>query len=354
MSRKRAPRGRAAPKTLPDFQRHFPDEAACRKYLWARRFPNGWICPSCGDDQDPYTFDNRLTVFRCRACKRDASLTAGTVMHRSKQPICLWFWAAYFATSLTPGLSAVQFAKMLGIKRYETAFNMLHKLRAAMVRPGRDVIGQDYAVEVDETLVGGATQGEGKGVHHKTLVAGVVEVMPRKDIKWTGRDPNIPRGEHRGGHGRGVVAGRIRLQVVPNRKQETLVAFVQQNVAPGATVRTDGWVGYAPLPEQGYQHLAIPIGGDHAKTDQHLPMIHLVFSNLDSWLIGTHHGVSPQHLQAYLNEYVFRFNRRFWPMVAFDSVLGIVGGGDAPKPVKGPTYRELYAGSWEHPGSWAG
>ena len=348
----RRQRGRAAPRTLPDFQRRFPNEEACRKYLWDRRFPSGWYCPYCGDDQDPYRFKAKPLVYRCRACKRNTWLTAGTVMHRSKQPICLWFWAAFLVTAHTPGMSAVQFAKLLGIKRYETAFQMLHKLRAAMVRPDRDPIGSQFPVEVDETLVGGATQGEGKGVHHKTLVVGAVEVMPRTDIKWTGRDPNIPRGQHRGGHGRGVVAGRLRLQVVPNRQQETLVPFVTGNVDPGAVVRTDGWVGYAPLGAASYRHEPVAVRGDHAKTDTHLPMIHLVFSNLDAWLLGTHHGVSPKHLQAYLNEFVFRFNRRFWPMVAFDSVLGIVGGGDAPELVRGPTYAGLYEGSWAHPGSW--
>lgn len=346
---RRAPRGRVAPKTLPDFQKHFPNEEACRAYLWARRFPNGWYCPNCGDSRDPYTFANRPTVFRCKACKRDTSLTAGTVMHRSRQPLCTWFWGAFLVTGLTPGMSAVQFQKMLGIKRYETAYQMLHKLRAAMVRPERSPIGGQFPVEVDETMVGGATQGKGRGRTDKVLVAGAVEVMPRKDIKWTGRDPNLPRGQHRGGHGRGVVAGRLRLAVVPNRKQDTLVPFVQRNVAPGAVVRTDGWIGYAPLASLGYRHEAVAVRGDHAKTDTHLPMIHLVFSNLDAWLLGTHHGVSPKHLQAYLNEFVFRFNRRFWRFAAFDSVLGIVGGGDAPTMVRGPTYAELYRGAWEHP-----
>lgn len=122
-------------------------------------------------------------------------------MHRTKVPICSWFNAAFLVTSLTPGMSALQLQKMLGIKRYETAFNMLHKLRAAMVRPGRESTGQQHPVEVDETLVGGATQGEGRGRHHKTLVVGAVEVMARTDVKWKGRDPNLPRGQHRGGHG---------------------------------------------------------------------------------------------------------------------------------------------------------
>jgi hypothetical protein len=128
-------------------------------------------------------------------------------------------------------MSALQFQKQLGIKRYETAFLMLHKLRTAMVRPGRDRIGAKYPVEVDETYVGGATQGEGRGRHHKTLVIGMVEVLPRK--KALAPDPNLPSGQrpqHRGGHGRGFIAGRLRLQVIPNRRQETLESIVLANV----------------------------------------------------------------------------------------------------------------------------
>jgi transposase-like protein len=263
-------------------------------------------------------------------------------------------------------MSALQFQKWLGLSRYETAFQMLHKLRAAMVRPNRDLIGGEHPVEVDETLVGGATQGEGKGVHHKTLVIGAVEVHPHQAIPFAGEDPNLIRGQAceeakgaarkgirrkaepksaKGGHGRSVVAGRLRLQVVANRKQETLVPFVQATVQPRAIVRTDGWTGYDPLEAAGYTHERVAVRGDHAITDAHLPMIHIVFGNLDAWLLGTHHGVSSKHLQAYLNEFVFRFNRRFWPTAAFDAVLRI-GTQTA-----GPTYAGIYQGNWVHPAS---
>lgn len=357
------------PESLPDFQRVFPNEGVCIDYLYAHRFPNGFACPRCGVTGEPFRFGNRPGVLRCRDCRRDTSLTANTVIHRSKVPVSTWFWGAYLVTHGPPGMSALQFQRWLGMSRYETAFQMLHKLRAAMVRPNRDLIGGEYPVEVDETLVGGATQGEGKGVHHKTLVAGAVEVRPRQAVPFAGEDPNLIGGQAReetltakgaaqkgvrrkagpksakGGHGRSFVAGRLRLQVVANRKQETLVPFVQANVQPGAVVRTDGWTGYDPLDAAGYAHDRVAVRGDHAITDAHLPMIHIVFGNLDAWLLGTHHGVSPKHLQAYLNEFVFRFNRRFWPMAAFDAVLRI--GARTP----GPTYAGIYEGTWVHPGS---
>ncbi len=338
--------GQSSPRSLPDFQRVFPNEETCLGYLRAARFPNGFVCPYCDWMGEPYRFQNRPDMLRCRSCKRDTRLTAGTIMQKSKVPLCTWFWGAFLVTSLTPGMSALQFQKMLGIKRYETAFNMLHKLRAAMVRPERDPIGGEWPVEVDETYIGGATQGEGRGRHHKTLVAGIVEVRPRS--KAPGPDPNLPSGQqpqHRGGHGRNFIAGRLRLQVIPNRRQETLEPVVLANVKPGTEARTDGWTGYDSLLNLGYRHVAVPVRGDQAKTDQHLPMIHIVFGNLDAWLLGTHHGVGPKHLQSYLNEFVFRFNRRFWPMVAFDSVLKIAAR------VEAPTYTGLYKGTWEYPRS---
>jgi transposase-like protein len=346
----------------------FPDEETCRAHLYAHRFPQGFVCPYCQTPREPFRFANFPTMLRCRACKRNTHLTAGTVMENSKQPISTWLWAAYLVTHGPPGMSALQFQKQVGIGRYETAFQMLHKLRAAMVRPGRDMIGSEYPVEVDEKWVGGATQGEGHGRHHKTLVVGAVEVRPREAIPFGGTDPNLIGGQaseltakgaarkgvrrkggpksQRGGHGRGMVAGRLRLQVVPNREQRVLSGFVQAVVTSSSIVRTDGWTGYDPLAGLGYRHERVAVQGDHTVTDTHLPMIHIVFGNLDAWLLGTHHGVSPKHLQAYLNEFSFRFNRRFWHAAAFDAALGI--GGRVP----GPTYAGLYEGTWVHPGGW--
>ncbi len=188
-----------------------------------------------------------------------------------------------------------------------------------------------------------ATQGQGRGRHHKTLVVGMVEVLARK--KALGADPNLPSGQrpqHRAGHGRGFIAGRLRLQVIPNRKQETLEPMVLANVQKKAEVWTDGWTGYDNLHKLDYKHTAVPVRGDQAKTDQHLPMIHIVFGNLDAWLLGTHHGNSSAHLQGYLNEFVFRFNRRFGPMVGFDSVLKIAAR------VESLTYRNFYESAQTH------
>jgi len=225
-------------------------------------------------------------------------------------------------------MSALQFQRQLGLSRYETAFQLLHKLRAAMVRPDRDTIGGEYPVEVDEAFVGGRTKGKGRGVTDAPLVVAAVEVRHRESPR-KGR--------------RQVYAGRLRLRHIVSRAQEELEPFVHENITPGSLIHTDGWDGYNRLERLGYGHAPLVIGGNHALTDKHLPMVHIVFSNLKTWLRGTHHGVSPQHLQAYLNEYAFRFNRRFYPMTSFASVLGI-GTINAS-----PTYRGLYDGDWTHP-----
>jgi hypothetical protein len=322
------------PASLPEFQRVFPDDAACQQYLEEIRWPGAFVCPTCKHREEPYRFPTRSSVvLRCRACKKNASLTAGTVMQSSHTPLSTWFWGAYLMTTQTPGQSAVQFQRQLGLSRYETAFQILHKLRAGMVRPERDAIGGEHPVEIDECFIGGSTRGEGEGVHHKTLVVGAVEVRRREK---DGRR-----------HKRKIYAGRLRLSIAADRSAKSLVPFVNANVIKGAKVKTDAHDGYRDLCERhGYSHDVLAMAGNPKNAEKHLPMIHLVFSNLKTWLYGTHHGrVEPQHLQAYLNEYVFRFNRRFYPMNSFNSVLGISAR------VVPPTYAQLYSGEWRHPTS---
>lgn len=301
------------PTSLVDFQQLFPDDAACADYLERVRWKSGFQCQTCGKRGEPYRFANRPGVLRCRVCQADTALTAGTVMTRTRLPLAVWFWGAYLISSMTPGLSAVQFQRQLGIKRYETAFRILHKLRAGMVRQNRDRIGGNLSrndhVEIDETYIGGVTR-----VHadDKTLVIAAVEVRQRPAKKG---DKPTRRG--------GRYAGRLRLEIVPDRSAASLTGFVEAAVAPGAMVITDAWGGYNTLDRLGYDHLPVVESGKPEVAEEYLPIVHLVFANLKSWLAGTHHGVSPQHLQTYLNEFTFRFNRRFYPFNAFRSLLGI-------------------------------
>jgi hypothetical protein len=231
------------PTTLPEFQRVFLDEVAYAKYLEHLRWPHGFTCMKCGHSGEPYRFAKRTSVvLRCRVCKANVSLMADTVMKDSHAPLSVWFWGAYLVATQTPGQSALQFQRQLGLSRYETAFQMLHKLRAGMVRPERDSIGSQHPVEVDETLVGGRTRGEGRAVHHKATVVGAIEVRTRMPVEKSKK------------HKRVVYAGRLLLRLVPGRGAKELTEFVQENVAQGAVVRTDGWRGYDDLAKLGYTH----------------------------------------------------------------------------------------------------
>ena len=204
------------PRSLPEFQELFPDEAACLRYLFALRWPQGWSCEAgCGGAQF-ILYDTTRSVF-CRQCRKKTSLTAATIMHRSKHPLLSWFYAAYLMCTLTPGISAVQLQSQLGLRRNETAFQMLHKLRSAMLNPEREPL--HGRVEVDETFIGGRTRKGaqmGRGTRHKALVVGAVEIRESK----AGR-------KH---------AGRVRLRVITKADRPTLRAFVRESIAEGTLV----------------------------------------------------------------------------------------------------------------------
>ena len=283
------------PRTLAEFQERFASEEDCRRYLVACRWPDGFLCPRCGG-RDADELAGRA-LFQCGSCRHQVSVTAGTLLHRTHVPLRLWFAAAYLVATHTPGFSAVQLQRQLGLSRYETAWAMLHKLRRAMLRPERDRLSG--VVEVDEAYVGGVEAGRSSGRRRdsrKSIVVAAVEV-------------------------RGRGSGRIRLAVVEDLSAAALVPFVEAAVAPGSAVLTDGWQGYAPL-RRGYDHQPSTVG-DPKNASVLLPRVHRTFSNLKTWLKGTHHGVSAKHLPYYLDEFVFRFNRRRTPMAAFQSLLSL-------------------------------
>jgi transposase-like protein len=283
------------PLTLAEFQERFGADEDCRRYLVACRWPDGFRCPRCGG-RDAHGVAAR-DLLQCRSCRHQTSVTAGTVLHRTRIPLRLWFAAAYLVTTHTPGFSAVQLQRQLGLARYETTWTMLQKLRRAMLRPERDRISG--VVEVDEAYVGGIEEGRRGGRWRdsaKSIVVGAVEV-------------------------RGQGSGRIRLAVVEDLSAASLASFVEASVAPGSMLLTDGWQGYAPLRKR-YDHRPSTVS-DPKNASKLFPRIHRVFSNLKTWLKGTHHGVSAKHLPHYVNEFVFRFNRRRTPMAAFQSLLGL-------------------------------
>ncbi len=276
------------PRDLPTFLERFGTDEDCRAYLVQARWPAGFGCTACGHDQ-AYSHKKRL-IEECRACGKQHSILAGTIFEQTKTGLARWFLAIYLVTASKGGISAMELQRQMGFGSYGTAWAWLHKIRRAMVVPDRKPLSE--RVEADETLVGGARPGKpGRGASGKTVVAGAVE--------------------SRRGQLRGRRLGRLRLQAVADASASSLVGFLGRNVASPAQVATDGWSGYRGLEAAGYAHQPIPLARSWGDAALRLPAIHLVFGLAKRWLLGTHHGaVSAKHLQAYLDEYVFRFNRR--------------------------------------------
>jgi transposase-like protein/ribosomal protein L37AE/L43A len=271
------------PGTWREFRTQFTDDAACSAYLERLRWRDGFRCPKCDSKKGWRTVDGRWS---CAGCARKVSVTAGTIFDRSRTSLQEWFAAAWYITNQKYGVSALGLQRLLGLGSYQTAWTILHKLRTAMVRPGRDRLRG--SVEVDETYVGGVEKGvHGRETHKKSIVVIAVEVLSPKGF------------------------GRTRMRRIPDVSGESLLAFVDDAVEPGTIVRTDGWGGYNDLPKHGYKHKkgVISTSGDPAHVS--MPAVHRVAALLKRWVLGTHQGsVDPAHLQAYLDEFTFRFNRR--------------------------------------------
>ena len=267
---------------MAEFDRRFATPERCREYLVGLRWPSGFLCPRCTSKDAWLT---KRDLMHCRKCEHQTSVTAGTIFHRTRKPLRLWFQVMWWVTGQKNGASALGLQRLLGLGSYKTAWAWLHKLRRAMVRPGRDQLTGE--VEVDETFVGGVEEGGGRRhVGKKALVAVAAEI-------------------------REAAVGRIRLQRVRDSSADSLVGFVQQAVEPGSVVVTDGLPSYVGLPAAGYLHRPRVILGSGKHADTLLPHVHLVASLLKRWLLGTHQGrVERKHLPYYLDEFTFRFNRR--------------------------------------------
>jgi transposase-like protein len=279
---------RDLPDDLPSFLARFGTDEQCRAYLVEARWPEGFRCGGCGHDR-AWAHKARL-IHECAACGKQHSLLAGTIFEQTKTGLARWFLAIFLVTSSKGGISAMELKRQMGFGSYQTAWTWLHKIRRAMVRPARERLSK--RVEVDETYVGAPKPGKpGRGAAGKTKVAGAVETG-RGDVK-------------------GRRLGRLRLGVVADVSARSLEDFLGRNVARPATITTDGWSGYAGLDAAGYGHEPLNLSDTWGDAALRLPAIHLVFGLAKRWLLGTHHGaVRKKHLGAYLDEFVFRFNRR--------------------------------------------
>ncbi len=270
------------PKTIIEFRERFTTENRCREYLANLRWPEGFLCPHCGFED---AWETKRGLYRCRYCDKQTSVTSGTIFHDTRKPLRLWFEAMWHITSQKYGANALGLQRILGLGSYHTAWKWLHKLRHAMVRPGREMLSG--TVEVDESYIGGEKKKgkRGRGAAYKTLVAIAVEDKGDKGF------------------------GRIRLQRIEGASMISLTTFIANNIDSGSTVRTDGWRGYNNISSNGYNHIVV--SKDAIIGDDLLPLTHRIAALLKRWLLGTYQGgVRPSHLDYYLDEFAFRFNRR--------------------------------------------
>ena len=268
------------PQNIMEFEKRFQTEEACQNYLFKLRWPDRFKCPHCGNDK---AWPLKRGTYQCSQCDKKVSVTSGTIFHGTHKPLIIWFRAIWWLTGQKNGASALGIQRIMGLGSYKTAWTWLHKLRRAMVTPGRDNLSG--IIEMDETFIGGERQGKkGRGSAGKSLVVIFVEI----------KDTRI---------------GRIRLKRIKDASSASLNEAALSCIKEKSIIRTDGWNGYNLLESIGYQHEIMRQGSK--KEDDLLPNCHRVASLLKRWLLGTHQGaVSHEHLDYYLDEFTFRFNRR--------------------------------------------
>lgn len=291
--------------SLTGFQRKFRTEAACRKHLFRLRWPNGFVCPSCGHTRFHELPKRKL--MQCKACRHQTSLTAGTIMHRTRTPLKKWFWAIFLFANDKRGLSALQLSRKIEISYY-VAWSMLQKIRQAMKE--RD---NNYSItgviEVDDAFFGGG-DGRGKRGRGTSKIPVIIAVSTHGDA-----------------------VGFARMKIVDAVNSENIKQVLASNIAPGQTVKTDGFRAYQSISQIGFGHDRKV--GNGPKGKENLPWVHILISNAKAFLLGTFHGVSRKHLQRYLDEFCYRFNRRKWQGQIFDRLITACANS------KGVTFAEL-------------
>jgi transposase-like protein len=271
------------PNTYREFVDMFPDNAACTAFLSQLRWPEGFMCPACKEVSTPWSESRGRLA--CPICRHQTSVTAGTIFDKTRTPLTSWFEAAWHVTTAKNGMSAKTLERTIGTS-YQVAWMMLQRFRVAMVNSERKQLSG--VVEVDETLIGGVKHGgkRGRGTTKKIVVIAV-------EIK-------NPKG-----------FGRIRMRYIPDSSGDSLLPFVYDTIAPGSVIHTDGWSGYNDISEHGYTRKITVLSSSGDPAHVSMPGVHRVASLLKRWILGTHQGsMAQEHLQSYLEEFIFRFNRR--------------------------------------------
>lgn len=273
------------PKDFQEFLIQFPDENACWRYLIDFRWPDGYVCPHCQSQEYWLTAKRKI---HCSKCQKEFSITSGTIFQDSKKPLLLWFHIMWWVVAQKTGASAHNLKDFMGFGSYETAWLWLHKLRRAMIREGREKLSG--IVEVDETYIGGEEIGiekKGRGAEQKSLVVVATEC-------------------------KGKQIGRVRFRIIPDASSKSLDSFIEANIEEGSIIITDGWSGYTNLSQnEKFIHEEKVVSGSGKQAHELLPHVHMIDSLVKRWINGTHQGkISQKHLEYYLEEFAFRFNRK--------------------------------------------
>jgi transposase-like protein len=276
-----------------EFRERFSDESACRNYLYKLRWPEGFICPECGSRE--FSFIKSRKIFQCKHCRQQTSLTAGTVMHKTHLPMTTWFWAIYLTVRDKRGISATQLAAELEIC-YESAWYLLLRIRTAMSQRDRDYLLSGI-VELDDTYFGATVQGgkRGRGTSKTSIMVAI-----SKDEK---------------GHPQ-----YLKMQVLDNLKGETIATFAECNIVHGATIQSDAYRSYLKPLADNYTHQFEV----YDSNSDMLHWLHMVVGNAKSFLLGTYHGNCRSNLQSFLDEFCYRFNRRWFKDELFSRLLHAV------------------------------
>ncbi len=286
--------GRDYPRTWDQFLDWFPDEAACRRYLEGIRWRGGFMCPRCGEPGEAFRGSRGRWI--CRHCRYQCSVTAGTVFDKTRTSLRSWMAAVWYITNQKQGVTALGLQRVLGLGSYQTAWAILHRLRRAMIRPGRERLRG--VVEVDETVIGRSAANKARDTKQKQRLADQINAL--RSIVVIAVEVKESKG-----------FGRIRLRRVPDTSAASVLPFVKDSIEPGSLVRTDGSWAYHKLPKHGYHRdkNVMFTAADPAHVS--MPGVHRVAALLKRWLLGTHQGaVKPKQLDYYLDEFTFRFNRR--------------------------------------------
>jgi hypothetical protein len=284
-------------QNLLDFSRHFPTEEACWKYLLKMRWPKGYLCPKCQKRKG--WFHESRKLYECRACGFQTSVTAGTLFHKNRTSLQKWFWAIFLMATSKKGVSMVYLQKHLGIHSYRTVWMMGHKIRRAMMQ--RENLYQlKGTVQVDEIAIGGYQSLEQRRklrVHKKTSFLMAVQEGQRGDPRF------------------------VTFEELESSFKEHVLPALQKRIAKGSRLKSDKAGVFVEAQKYGYRVHAVPMKTDPETAKEHLHWVYVLSSNLKRGLLSTYHGCSPKSRAAYLAEFAYRFNRRYWPHQAFDRLL---------------------------------